>query len=115
MKDRITLRHIKYMLAAAIGIFVILAFLLFTAVTRHTRVQTVRGQTAGQKTECYASIQVRPGESLWKISKRYYSQEYKNMNLYIKRIMKLNHMASEDIHVGAYLIIPYYEQEAGNM
>ena len=56
MKDRITLRHIKYMLAAAIGIFVILAFLLCTAAARHTRVQTVRGQTAGQKTECYRYV-----------------------------------------------------------
>lgn len=111
MNDHTTLIHIKYLLIAAISLFIILSFLLCISASRHASAYAVNRQAEGQKVECYTSIQVSPGESLWKISKRYYSHEYKNMNLYIKKIMKLNHMVTEDVHAGAYLIIPYYEQE----
>ena len=62
-----------------------------------------------QKTERYRSIRICPGETLWEISRQYYSQEYKSVHLYMKRIMKLNNMSDEGINSGAYLLIPYYD------
>lgn len=63
----------------------------------------------GKRTECFASVRVRSGDTLWKISSRYYSDEYKNMHFYMKRIMELNNMPDEEIYTGSYVIIPYYE------
>lgn len=110
MDERFVLIQVKHMLFAAISMFVIIVILLCITITRHTSVHTDSSYRSG-KSECYISIQVRLGESLWNISKKYYSNEYKNMNLYIKKIMLLNHMVNEDICAGAYLIIPYYASE----
>lgn len=100
---------------AAIAIFQIVIFVLCIAcIFRHIAAKSQGSSAQEQKAECYISVQVRSGESLWEISERYYSSEYKDMNQYMKKIMRLNHMSGEDIHAGAYLIIPYYDsgQEA---
>ena len=62
-----------------------------------------------KKSERFASVKVCSGETLWEISKRYYTDEYKNMNSYVKKIMQLNNMTDEEINSGAYVIIPYYD------
>lgn len=64
--------------------------------------------TAEQRVECFISIQVHDGESVWEISSRYYSSEYHSMRRYIKKIMNINHMTNEQIDAGSFLIIPYY-------
>lgn len=64
-----------------------------------------------KKSERFASVKVCSGETLWEISKRYYTDEYKNMNSYVKKIMQLNNMTDEEINSGAYVIIPYYDQK----
>lgn len=100
--------YLKYMTAAAVAAFLLL---LSVFVFRYSAVHARSSERAGQRVECFTSIQVHSGESMWEISKRYYSSEYKSMNRYIRKIMSLNHMTSEDIHAGAYLIIPYYITE----
>lgn len=62
-----------------------------------------------RRTEYYRSVRICSGESLWEISNRYYSEEYKSMHLYMQKIMKLNNLLDEDIYSGEYLIIPYYD------
>lgn len=67
------------------------------------------GSMREQKLERYRSIRICSGETLWEISRRYYSDEYKDVHLYMKKIMQLNNMSDEDINSGAYLLIPYYD------
>lgn len=93
--------YIKYATIAAASIF----FILMSVILSHNQSNSRR---AGEGKECYVSIQVQSGESLWEISSRYYSSEYKSMKRYITRIKYLNHMLDEDIPAGAYLIVPYY-------
>lgn len=97
---------------AVVSIIMILQILFFiiciVGIYCQMPVHTDRG-IKEQKTERYKSIQICPGESLWGISRRYYSDEYKNVELYMRKIMKLNHMSDETINSGAYLLIPYYD------
>lgn len=102
--------HRKYMILTAIAALQIFLFILCIAcIFHHIAARAYSSRVEVEKEECYISVQVRPGESLWKISSRYYSSEYKSMHQYIKKIINLNHMPDETIHAGAYLIIPYYE------
>ena len=51
---------------------------------------------------------VQQGDTLWSIASKYYSDEYDDMNDYIKEIKYSNRMYSDDIHTGNYIIVPYY-------
>lgn len=105
----IKIRTIKYKAVHAVLMIQVLFFIfcmtaIFCQMAAHTA-----GRINEKKTERFASVKICSGESLWEISSRFYSDEYKNMHLYVKRIMKLNHMSDEDVCSGAYLIIPYYD------
>ncbi len=91
------------------GILQISFFLFCTVLVLYHVLSGPESREETQKPEYYASVQVHSGESLWDISKRYYTSEYKSIRQYIRKIKYLNHMADEDLHAGAYLIIPYYE------
>lgn len=110
MQDFIRFRLIrcncfKYAAIAAASIFFILLFIIFY---RSNSAQIYQNGREEERMECYRSIQVKSGESLWEISSRYYSSEYKSMKRYIARIKYLNHMLDEEIPAGGYLIIPFY-------
>lgn len=97
--------YLKYAAIAAASIF----FILMSVILYQNKSAREHGsRRAGEREECYVSIQVAPGETLWEISSRYYSSEYKSMKKYIRRIKYLNHMLDEEISAGAYLIVPYY-------
>lgn len=100
-----TTSHMIVIIVAAVSTF----FVLFAVIALHDNTPACsHNNPAGQRVECYTSIQVLSGESLWEISTRYYSSEYKSLNRYMKRIMHLNHMTTEAVIAGSYLIIPYY-------
>lgn len=54
------------------------------------------------------SVQIEKGDSLWSIAKEYYSDECGGMKQYINEIKKTNHLYSDTIHEGNYLLVPYY-------
>lgn len=87
-----------------------ISFFIFCALCILHHLSVPAGKRTEDRLECYASIRVRSGESLWEISRRYYSSEYKNMDRYIRRIKYLNHLSDENISSDTCLIIPYYEQ-----
>lgn len=64
--------------------------------------------TSKRSVECYSSVYVQAGDSLWSISNRYYSGEYRSLKRYMKRIMKLNHMETTTVYADTYLVVPYY-------
>lgn len=83
--------------------------LILTAFCVHMSV-SVQAYAAPGRTECFTSIQVQHGESLQTISARYYSREYKSREAHMQRIKNMNHMTSDTVHEGAYLIVPYYRE-----
>jgi len=89
---------------------VFLLFLVFAFSRSAADVHKDSKAEAGQRVECFESVLVEDGDSLWTIARRYYSSDYKSMKNYMKRIMALNHMPDEDVHTGAYLVIPYYSR-----
>lgn len=56
----------------------------------------------------YKSIQIEQGDSLWSIAEDYMNPEFDSIHAYIREVKRLNHISSDQIHAGAYLVIPYY-------
>ena len=67
--------HFKLIILAENLILVI----ILICMVRHMALHIRRTDSAGQRKEYYTSVQVNAGESLWEISRRYYSVEYKSM------------------------------------
>lgn len=65
-----------------------------------------------QSSKIITSIQIKPGDTLWDIASRYYTDDYDNINFYIEEIKKCNGLSNDMIHEGKYLIIPYYVSES---
>ena len=60
----------------------------------------------------YTSIMIESGDTLWTLAEEYGDDiHYKNANSYIQEVMQINHLTSEQINAGEYLIIPYYSTE----
>ncbi len=90
-----------WMLGAAILIVAILFSVCFIT-------KTVTAQRNIDRTKLVTSIEVTKGDTLWSIASEFISEEYDDMNEYIEEIKDSNSMDSDDIHVGNYIIVPYY-------
>jgi len=92
-----------------IGAVILFLVLLFSVgfITK-----TVTAQRAAERTKLIASIEVKKGDTLWDIASGYISDEYDDMNEYIKEIMDSNRMVSDVIYAGNYIIVPYYADAA---
>lgn len=52
-------------------------------------------------------VVVKEGDTLWELAKKYYTEEYGNLSLFIYEIKKCNGI-SDTIYSGQKLLIPYY-------
>ncbi len=57
----------------------------------------------------YTSVYIEKDQTLWDISGSYCSVEYSDRMEYIEEVKQLNHLTSDEIHSGNYLIVPYYD------
>lgn len=67
-----------------------------------------------EKSESYkyfTTVCIQQGECLWSLSDQYMSSEYSNKEDYIKEVKELNHLTSDQINAGDYLMLPYYSSE----
>lgn len=55
------------------------------------------------------SVYIEDGDSLWSIAERYFTEKNISMKEYINEIKECNHLSSNEIKKGQYLIVPYYE------
>ena len=55
------------------------------------------------------SIMVESGDTLWDIATANYSDNYDSIEEYVDVIKDCNHITSDKIFTGSYLIIPYYQ------
>ena len=90
---------------AALIVFFLAAFLI------SDRIEASSMTSDQQSYKYYTSIQVKQGESLWSIAGHYMSSDYSDLDAYIEEVRDLNHLDSDDIHAGEYLLIPYYSSE----
>lgn len=58
---------------------------------------------------CVTSICIDEGETLWSIASEYHTAGEGSLNDYIETIKQTNHLSSDRIHSGGYLVIPYYD------
>ena len=59
----------------------------------------------------YTSIEIMKGDTLWSIASEYMTSEYDSIQDYIDEVKDLNNLGADDIHIGQYLMIPYYSGE----
>ena len=71
---------------------------------------TINAQAAPSKTanKYYTSIQLESGDTLWAIATEYITDDYTDMNEYIREVCSINHIAEDEIHAGQYIVVPYY-------
>ena len=88
-----------------IGAIILLLAIIFSVgfVTK-----TVTAQRDALRTKQVTCIEVKHGDSLWSIASDFFSDEYDDMNDYIKEIKDSNGLTSDVIHVGNYIVVPYY-------
>jgi len=87
-------------------IFLILSIILISLISK-----TVTAQRTENRLKLIASVEIKPGDTLWSIASAYMSEEYGSIHDYIKEIKASNGMASDEIHAGNYIIVPYYADE----
>lgn len=56
----------------------------------------------------FKEIQVGRDDSLWSIAEQYCSEEYENIQEYIREVCRINSIHDDTILYGEYLTIPYY-------
>lgn len=65
-------------------------------------------EAQGRKEKQFTSIQIKKGDSLWKIAKKYMGDEYSSVDDYIDEVCETNHIYDGKITDGMYLVVPYY-------
>ena len=59
----------------------------------------------------YTSIKIESGDTLWEIADEYVGNFNVSKAEYIDEICQINSISENDIHVGDYVVIPYYSSE----
>jgi LysM repeat protein len=76
--------------------------------------KTVKAQKSIERIKLVTSVEVEKGDTLWSIASEYISDEYADMNEYIEEIRDSNNLASDEIHTGNFIIVPYYADASNN-
>ena len=93
---------------------VIFTMLLAPAVVCTVKLTDVGAQKKADSNsyKYYTSVEVKPGDTLTSIAKKYITPEYASVSEYVDEICKYNHIGSGDkIHAGKYISVMYYSDE----
>lgn len=89
-----------------IGIIIAVVF-IFTMSGFFFGKTTIEAQ--GTKEKQFTSIQVKKGDTLWTIAKKYMGNEYQSVDDYIEEVCQTNHIYDGKITEDMYLVVPYYK------
>lgn len=95
---------------SAIAVFLITIILCTGSILLHT--SCTEAADNGTSQLYYKSVQIEQGDSLWSIAEEYMNPEFASIPDYIREIKRVNHISSDQIHAGAYLVVPYYASES---
>lgn len=63
-----------------------------------------------QRFKYFTSLEIKDGDTIWDIANQNITEEYDNINDYIREIKQCNNLSSDHITTGHYLLIPYYAE-----
>ncbi len=58
--------------------------------------------------ECYRSIEINQGDTLYKLADQYKKDPNVSRRQYVNKIIATNHLTSQNIHSGMSLVVPVY-------
>jgi len=88
-----------------IGIVALFVLIIFSA---YFFSKTVTAERNTERTKLVTSVEIKKGDTLWSIASDYMTDEYDDLIEYIEEIKDSNGMISDTIHIGNYIIIPYF-------
>lgn len=98
----------KHMFMFVLGIICV----LFLSFTYQAIVSNADETTEDVSYKYYTSIMIESGDTLWTLAEEYGDDiHYDSVADYINEVMQINHLNSEQINAGEYLIVPYYSTE----
>lgn len=59
----------------------------------------------------YKSVSVASGDTLWTLAAANYENGYENIEDYICEVKEINHLNTDTIQTGQFLVLPYYSEE----
>lgn len=113
-RREITARRTQQLLHQRAVVVVLTIFIIFCGVLIGSGVMASGKSKASEEDtvfKYYTSIEIEQGDTLWSIACEYMSSEYDSIQDYIDEVKELNQLGPDDIHVGQYLMIPYYSSE----
>ena len=70
---------------------------------------TVSAKSSAKREKYIAKVYVEYGDSLWSIANENFSSEYSDTAELVEEIKKINHLYSDKIIAGEYILVPYYD------
>lgn len=89
------------------SIITLLLVLLFT-------MQSNPAKAEDWTVETYRSVQIQPGDCLWDLA-HVYKQDNMTVEEYIIEIRRINHLRTDELVSGEYLILPIYTDMAPDL
>lgn len=103
---KMRMRQVRRNRRIAVVVIIIFAAFLLSVIFNHLNVMAERPQTY----KYYTDIRVQRNDTLWTIAEKYMSEEYKNINEYVREVREINHVGNQ-VEYGQRLMIPYYSDE----
>lgn len=92
-------------------IFLVLFVMLMSCVFGKTLVMANAEESGPSGQRYYTSIEIKNGDTLWKIAGTYRKGSGMNTKEYIRELKQMNRLLSDDIQAGEFLTIVYYSDE----
>ena len=89
----------KIMLGLAILFTLIMSIILFT--------NKADAETNRQVYTYYTSYEIKPGDTLWTIADQFMGPDFTDKEDFIQNIKSMNHLSTDEITYGKFLVIEY--------
>ena len=106
------MRRVRELRRKAVMAIVTLLVVLGYALSYNVLVTQATSEIEDISYKYFTSIEISSGDTLWSIAEEYAdAQYYASVNDYIEEVKHTNHLTSDALVAGQFLIVPYYSQE----